>query len=152
MDIAILTGERGTCDRALVGAIAVKDKRIIMSGYNGSPSGVAHCGTEHQIVNSHCIKTVHAEQNIICNAAKVGISLEGCSIYVTLQPCFDCMKLLISAGVKEIIYLENKEDKRIPDEYYRLINIKQYVEDRDHDHLCEGSMCYCESRRKQNEN
>jgi len=131
MDIAILTGKRGTCDRAFVGAIVVKDKRIIMSGYNGSPSGISHCGEEHQMINNHCVKTVHAEANIIANAAKFGISLIGSSLYVTLQPCFDCMKLLISAGIFEVIYLEKKEDERTPAEYYKLIHIKQYWRNKD---------------------
>lgn len=126
MDIAILTGKRGTCNRALVGAIAVKDNRIIMSGYNGSPKGLSHCTTGHKLVNKHCIRTVHAEQNIICSAAKFGVSLKDCTIYTTLQPCFECLKLLISVGITKVIFLELKEDDRTPNEYYTLIEVEKY--------------------------
>jgi len=124
IEIAKLTAKRSTCDRAEVGAIAVKDKRIIMSGYNGSPSGIEHCGNKHYIYAGHCIKTVHAEQNIIANAAKFGVPLKDATIYVTHEPCFDCLKLLISAGIKTVIYAIGKYDKRTPSEYYTLIEVK----------------------------
>lgn len=129
MAIAELTAKRSTCDRANVGAIAIKDKRIIMSGYNGSPSGIAHCNeVGHMLHNGHCIATVHAEQNIIANAAKHGISLEGCTIYVTHQPCFYCLKLLISAGVKYVIYKNSYYDNLTPESYYKLIHVSKYKE------------------------
>ena len=107
MAIAKLTATRSTCDRANVGAVAVKDKRIIMSGYNGSPSGTPHCYDAfdgHILENGHCVRTVHAEQNIITQCAKTGIALEGATIYVTHFPCEICCKLLLSAGIKEVIY------------------------------------------------
>lgn len=128
MRIAELTAERGTCNRAKVGAIAVKDKRIIMSGYNGSPSGVEHCEDKHYMHNGHCIATVHAEQNIIANAAKRGISLEGSTIYVTHQPCFYCMKMMISAGIKKVVYLNDYYDRLTPDFYFKLIEVEKYDE------------------------
>jgi len=111
MDLAIATSKRSTCDRAMVGAVAVKDNRIIATGYNGSPKGWTHCDDgKHLLVNDHCVRTVHAEMNIICQAAKFGISLEGATIYCTHSPCYQCIKHLENAGIKNIIYLEYKDD------------------------------------------
>jgi dCMP deaminase len=137
MDIAKLTATRSTCNRAFVGAIGVKDKRIIMSGYNGSPSGTDHCNEAGHLIkketngNNHCIRTVHAEMNIICQCAKHGLSLQDATIYCAYEPCFECMKHLISAGVKEIVYLNSYPDKRIPVEYYSKIKVFRYDQDKD---------------------
>ncbi len=126
MDLAFATAKRSTCDRAQVGAIAVKDKRIIATGYNGSPSGLPHCSeVGHQLLKEHCIRTVHAEQNIICQCAKDGVALKGATIYCTHQPCFDCLKLLISAGVKAILFDKFKPDNRIPNEFYDYITMRR---------------------------
>jgi dCMP deaminase len=122
MQIAELTALRGTCDRAQVGAIAVKNNRIICSGYNGSPSGLAHCSqVGHLFDGNHCIRTIHAEMNLICQAAKMGISLNDATIYCTHQPCFFCLQHLINVGVLKIYYKHSKPDLRIPDEYYNHI-------------------------------
>ena len=124
MEIAKLTANRGACDRAFVGAIAVKNKRVIMSGYNGSPSGMKHCSeVGHKMVNNHCVRTIHAEMNVISGSAKVGISLEGAEIYVTHQPCFNCMKHMISAGIKRVYYNEGKADLETSEEYYNMLPI-----------------------------
>ena len=107
MKIAEIASERSTCDRAHVGAIAVKDNRVIATGYNGSAKGAKHCDDiGHQIVNDHCIRTIHAEMNVICQCASMGISLEGSTIYCTHIPCFECQKHLVNSGVKKIIYKE----------------------------------------------
>ena len=126
MQIAELTAKRGTCDRAQVGAVAVKDKRVIMSGYNGSPPGMAHCDdVGHQMVNGHCIRTVHAEQNIITQSAKNGVSLDEATVYVTHEPCFECLKLLISAGVDLVVFKHARHDKRTPISYYKELDTLQ---------------------------
>jgi dCMP deaminase len=105
--------QRATCDRGKSGCIIVKDKRILCSGYVGSPPGFAHCdevghllkkvvdddGTERQ----HCVRTIHAEQNAICQAAKYGIPLEGTTLYCTMEPCRVCAMLIISVGVKRVV-------------------------------------------------
>lgn len=126
MAIAELTAERSTCNRAKVGAIAIKDKRIVMSGYNGSPTGLKHCEDKHYLINDHCEWTVHAEQNIIAQAAKHGISLNDTTIYVTHEPCFNCLKLLISSGITKVIYKYKRNDIRTPAIYYDMIEVKQY--------------------------
>ena len=126
MQIALLTAERGTCNRAKVGAIAVKDHRVIMSGYNGSPPGLYHCDdVGHLMINGHCERTVHAEQNVITQCAKEGIALKGATIYVTHEPCFMCLKLLISAGVIAVYFLDPRYDVRTPKEYYNAIKVIQ---------------------------
>ncbi len=105
MLIAKLVSLRGTCPRLRVGAIAVKDGYILASGYNGAPSGMDHCiDVGCLLVDGHCHRAVHAEQNVVAMAARKGISLEGAKIYVTNFPCDICLKILINAGIKEIIY------------------------------------------------
>ncbi len=130
MDIAKLTAKRSTCDRAMVGAVAVKDNRIIMSGYNGSPKGLAHCTeASHLMVEGHCIRTVHAEQNVITQCAKKGISLERATIYVTHFPCMLCCKLLLSAGVKEVLYDQIYGD--VKNIFALHLKTRQYLEEND---------------------
>ena len=105
--------QRATCDRGKSGCIIVKDKRILCSGYVGSPPGFEHCdeaghllktviddnGTERQ----HCMRTIHAEQNAICQAAKYGIPLQGTTLYCTMEPCRVCTMLIISVGVNRVV-------------------------------------------------
>jgi len=120
MDIAEKTAERSTCERAQVGAVLVKDRRIISTGYNGAPAGLPHCsevgclirkvGSEEDL-EDHCHRTVHAEQNAIIQAALHGVSTQGATIYVTHQPCFTCAKMLINAGIDKIIFRRAYEDE-----------------------------------------
>lgn len=96
---------RGTCPRLRVGSVMVRDKRILVTGYNGSPSGVAHCEDVGCMMDDgHCQRAVHAEANAIVQAAHHGISLDGATAYVTHQPCRNCTKLLVSAGIKRVVY------------------------------------------------
>ena len=105
MLIAHVIAKRSTCDRLKVGAVAVREGRIIMTGYNGSPAWERHCDEiGHLIKCGHCVRTIHAEQNIIVQCAKYGLSLKNTTIYITHQPCRTCFNLLVSAGVKEILY------------------------------------------------
>lgn len=106
--IAYIVAARSTCPRARVGAVLVKDNRIISTGYNGAPSGLHHCddfGCEIDD-NGSCTRTVHAEANVIAFAAKNGIPTQGSTLYTTVAPCYTCAKLLINAGVKEVVYME----------------------------------------------
>ena len=120
MDIAHLVAERSTCLRRKVGAVAVKDKRILATGYNGAPSGTAHCltvgclrsqlgvpsGERHEICRG-----LHAEQNVIIQAAVHALSLSGADVYCTHQPCFICTKMLINCNVKNIYYVSPYPDQ-----------------------------------------
>jgi dCMP deaminase len=111
--LAKLAATRSTCLAFPVGAVIVKHKQVVATGYNGSPSGSAHCTAQGYCYPelSSCnankdlpSRAVHAEANAIVQAAKHGISTEGASIYVTLEPCLSCLKLIISAGIKEVFY------------------------------------------------
>lgn len=111
MDIAEMTAKRSTCSRANVGAILVKNSRIIATGFNGSPDTMEHCDdVGHLIKDKHCIRTVHAEANCILQAARIGISVEGSVLYCTHKPCHNCCKLLINAGIYKIYYKYDYDD------------------------------------------
>ncbi|MHB8147540.1 MAG: deoxycytidylate deaminase [Vulcanimicrobiaceae bacterium] len=105
MDIARTVATRATCPRAAVGAVLVREHRILTTGYNGAPRGIAHC-TEVgcTIVNEHCQRATHAEANAIVQGALHGVRLQDATAYCTHQPCVNCSKLLISAGVVKIVY------------------------------------------------
>lgn len=114
MQIAEIVKTRSTCLRRQVGAVIVKDHRIITTGYNGAPSGLKHCteigGCERQRLNipsgqrHELCRALHAEQNAIIQAAKIGVSTEGATIYITLQPCVICAKMLVNAGITRIVH------------------------------------------------
>jgi dCMP deaminase len=112
MQIAHLVKTRATCPRRQVGAVLVRDRRILATGYNGAPSGLPHCpprGHEQEwpdgcLRAGHCIRALHAEQNALLQAARIGIACEGAGIYVTCQPCSACAKMIINAGIKRVTY------------------------------------------------
>lgn len=121
MDMAVLTAKRSTCLRRQVGAVIVKDKHIIATGYNGAPRGVPHCdekgGCLRQQLNvpsgerHELCRALHAEQNAIIQAATLGQSIEGGTIYVTNQPCVICAKMIINAGIRRIVVKEGYPDE-----------------------------------------
>lgn len=103
--IAEIIGSRSTCDRAHVGAVIIKGKMILSTGYNGAPRGLPHCDdVGHEIVDGHCIRTVHAEANAIAQAARNGVAIEGATIYLTISPCYDCFKMMVNAGIRGVVY------------------------------------------------
>ncbi|MCP4713787.1 MAG: dCMP deaminase family protein [Deltaproteobacteria bacterium] len=120
MDIARLVSRRATCTRRKVGAVLVKDTRLLASGYNGAPAGLEHCaargclrrklnvpsGQRHELCRG-----LHAEQNAIIQAAYHGISIAGATLYCTTQPCSICMKMLINAGIARIVCEEGYPDE-----------------------------------------
>ena len=107
MKIASAVSERSTCDRAMVGCVLVRDKRILTTGFNGSPAGQKHCDEiGHLIVEGHCVRTIHAETNAIIQAALHGVSTRDATCYVTHLPCINCTKALINAGIIRIVYGE----------------------------------------------
>lgn len=119
MSIAEQVAGRATCMRRSIGAVLVKDKRILATGYNGTASGLAHCedvgcireqqsipsGSRHELCRG-----IHAEQNAVIQAAKYGIAMNGATAYCTHQPCVLCAKILLNAGVVEIVYREAYPD------------------------------------------
>ncbi len=113
MEITKVVGLRATCDRGKNGAILVKNKRILTTGYVGSPMGMDHCDETghlmHDVIDTdgkiskHCVRTVHAEQNAIVQAALHGVSTEGATLYAKFEPCFTCAKLIINSGIKRVV-------------------------------------------------
>ncbi|OGN01228.1 MAG: deaminase [Candidatus Yanofskybacteria bacterium RIFCSPLOWO2_02_FULL_43_10] len=107
LEIAKVVAQRSTCDRANVGAVIARNKVILSTGYNGAPRGLPHCDdVGHEIVDGHCVRTIHAEANAIAQAARNGAAIEGATIYLTISPCYDCFKMMINGGIKEVIYKE----------------------------------------------
>lgn len=120
LEAAQLVAKRSTCLRRRVGAVVVRDKRILATGYNGAPSGLKHCvdigclrqklkipsGQRHELC-----RALHAEQNALIQASLYGISLQGSVLYATNQPCVICAKMLINAGIKEIVIASGYPDK-----------------------------------------
>jgi dCMP deaminase len=112
MQITFQVAKRSTCPRAAVGAVLVRDKRILTTGYNGAPAGLPHC-TEVGclMVNGHCVRTLHAEQNAIIQGALHGVDVSGSTLYVTHQPCLICAKMIINAGVDRVVYAGHYADE-----------------------------------------
>lgn len=113
MMIATLIGQRGTCTRAHVGAVIVKDRRIISTGYVGSPPGQSHCldvGCLIDEATQTCTRTIHAEANAIAYAARSGLSVEDAVLYSTHAPCRACSHLAASAGIRQVFYLNDYHD------------------------------------------
>jgi len=114
IDIAHTVSKRATCDRKHVGAVIVKNRTILSTGYNGSIRGMPHCDeVGHLMENGHCIRVVHAEVNAVLQAAKNGVAIDGATMYVTCSPCWNCFKLIANAGITSIIYQEFYRDERI---------------------------------------
>ncbi len=113
MELATVTGTRGTCDRGRVGCVIAKDKHILVGGYVGSPIGLPHCDEVGHLMKTvthedgsqsrHCLRTAHAEQNAICQAAKLGISIDGSTLYTNMVPCAACAKMIINVGIKRVV-------------------------------------------------
>jgi dCMP deaminase len=114
MRIAVVVASRATCDRKHVGAVIVRDKAILATGYNGSIRGLPHCSEAgHLMEDGHCVRTIHAEANAIIHAARHGVGIEGGSIYVTASPCWACFRMIANAGLQRIVYGEFYRDERI---------------------------------------
>ncbi len=113
LEIARTVATRATCDRGRSGCVIARDKQILVTGYVGAPTGLPHCDdVGHQIkkiihedgsVSQHCVRTVHAEQNAITQAAKLGISIQGATLYCKMTPCRTCAMLIINCGIKRVV-------------------------------------------------
>ena len=113
MEIAHTVSKRATCDRGRSGCVIARERQILVTGYVGSPTGLPHCDDAgHQMkklqhedgrITMHCMRTVHAEQNAICQAAKLGISIEGATLYCRMTPCRVCAMLIINCGIRRVV-------------------------------------------------
>ena len=127
LNIMKMVGGRATCDRGRSGCVIVKNKHILTTGYVGSPIGTSHCDEDghemHEVIHEdgtkskHCIRTIHAEQNAIVQAARMGIALEGSTMYCNMLPCYVCAKMIINAGIKRVVankdYHASEKSKKI---------------------------------------
>ena len=113
LELANAASSRATCDRGKSGCVIVRDRQVLASGYVGSPAGLPHCDDvghlmkkviqENGEISEHCLRTVHAEQNAICQAAKRGVSIEGATVYTRMTPCRTCVMLLINCGIEKVV-------------------------------------------------
>lgn len=113
IELAKTAAKRATCNRGRSGCVIVKDRQVLVTGYVGSPMGLPHCDDvghlfkqmlhEDGSTTNHCVRTVHAEQNAICQAARRGIALDGATLYCTMTPCRTCAMLIINCGIKRVV-------------------------------------------------
>src|SRR5713101_7744892 len=121
MEIARVVSSRSTCDRKHVGALLVRDRMILSTGYNGSIRGMPHCDeVGHLMEGGHCVATIHAEANSVLQAARNGVRIDGADLYTTASPCWPCFKLIANAGIKRVVYAEFYRDDRFFDGARRL--------------------------------
>ncbi|HPW39609.1 MAG TPA: cytidine/deoxycytidylate deaminase family protein [bacterium] len=147
MNIASQVASRATCDRGRSGCVIAKNKQILATGYVGSPIGLAHCDQiGHQLhsvthedghVSQHCIRTTHAEQNAICQAAKLGIALAGATLYCKMTPCYVCAKMIINVGIKRVVCEKDYHTGDLSKEIFKqagveLMIINPLIEQYDH--------------------
>ncbi len=148
--------QRGTCDRGKSGAIIVKNNRILTTGYVGAPVGLPHCDQVghlfQEVINEdgtkskHCIRTTHAEQNAIVQAARNGIAIEGATMYCSMEPCFTCAKLIINAGIKRVVAKKRYKKAELTREFFAKAGVKLEVID---DELPEYAKKEMEEQEKQ---
>lgn len=140
MEIANTVAKRATCDRGRSGCVIARDKQLLVSGYVGSPIGLPHCDEvghqmkkmihEDETVTQHCVRTVHAEQNAICQAAKLGISLQGATLYCRMTPCRTCAMLIINCGIVRVVCEKKYHAGAESEEMFRVAGVKlEYVID-----------------------
>jgi dCMP deaminase len=114
MKIADQVATRSTCDRKHIGAVIVRDKTILSTGYNGSLRGAPHCDeVGHDMENGHCVRTVHAEANAVAQSSRNGVMIDNSEIYITASPCLTCFKLIANSGIRVVYYKEFYRDERI---------------------------------------
>ena len=139
MEIAGVVGKRATCDRGRSGCVIVRDKQILVTGYVGSPKGMPHCDeVGHQMksvthedghTSQHCMRTAHAEQNAIVQAAKLGIAIDGGTLYCKMTPCATCGKMIINAGIKRVVCEKRYHAGAESEEMFRQVGIELHYFD-----------------------
>lgn len=134
IDLAFTVSKRGTCPRLDVGAVIVKQRRILTTGYSGSPVGMPHCTevgcllkksfAEDGTIKENCVRTAHAEQNAIVQAAMHGVNLDGSTMYITNEPCPVCAKMIINAGIKRVVAARRYHDAQLSKEFFKQAGIE----------------------------
>lgn len=137
MNIAKAVALRATCDRGRSGAVIVKDKRILTTGYVGAPVGLKHCDEvghllrkaihENGSETQHCIRTTHAEMNAIVQAARHGISINGATLYCKMEPCLDCAKAIINAGIVRVVCEKKYHAAQDTRDFFQKAGVELFV-------------------------
>lgn len=137
MNIAKAVATRATCDRGMSGAIIVKNKQILTTGYVGAPVGIPHCDEEGHLLkkvydekggdHQHCVRTTHAEMNAIVQAARFGVAIDGGTIYCKMEPCLDCAKAIINAGIKRVVCDKKYHGAHLTREFFKTAGVKLEV-------------------------
>lgn len=123
--IAREVATRATCPRKHVGAVFVREKIILASGYNGSVRGMPHCTDAGCLVqNDHCVRTVHAEINALAQAARIGVAVNGATAYLTTYPCWPCTKALLNAGIARVVYAESYKPDPLVDTHSTALRVE----------------------------
>lgn len=140
LEVMNAVAKRATCDRGRSGCVIAKDKQILATGYVGSPIGFPHCDdvghqmrktiNEDGVITQHCVRTVHAEQNAICQAAKRGVSIDGATVYVRMTPCRTCAMLLINCGIKRVYAEKKYHAGKESEEMFKKAGIKLEYKDK----------------------
>jgi dCMP deaminase len=140
MEVMEAISKRATCDRGRSGCVIVKNKQILVTGYVGSPMGLPHCDeVGHQMkkmlnedgsISEHCVRTVHAEQNAVCQAAKLGVSIDGATVYCRMTPCRVCAMLLINCGIKRVVCERRYHAGAESEEMFKKVGIElEFIHD-----------------------
>ena len=140
LEVMNAVAKRATCDRGRSGCVIAKDKQILATGYVGSPIGFPHCDDvghlmrktigEDGKITQHCVRTVHAEQNAICQAARRGVSIDGATVYVRMTPCRTCAMLLINCGIKRVYAEKRYHAGKESEEMFKQAGIKLEYKDK----------------------
>jgi dCMP deaminase len=140
MEVCDAIAKRATCDRGRSGCVIAKENQILVTGYVGAPAGLPHCDEvghqfkkmlhEDESITTHCVRTVHAEQNAICQAAKWGISISGATLYCRMTPCRTCAMLIINCGIVRVVCQRRYHDSKDSEAMLAAVGIKlEYVND-----------------------
>jgi dCMP deaminase len=140
IEISRTVAKRATCDRGRSGCVIVKDRQILVTGYVGSPAGLAHCDeVGHQMKkvthedgseSNHCVRTTHAEQNAIVQAARHGVSIDGATLYCKMTPCAVCGKLIVSSGIKRVVCEKRYHAGAESEDMFRKVGIElDYIDE-----------------------
>jgi dCMP deaminase len=138
MEVCDAIAKRATCDRGRSGCVIAKDNQILATGYVGAPQGLPHCDDvghelkkvvhEDGTVSMHCVRTVHAEQNAICQAAKRGIAIDGATVYCRMTPCRTCAMLIINCGIKRVVAQKRYHDAADSEAMFKKAGVKlEYI-------------------------
>ncbi len=134
MEVARAIARRATCDRGRSGCVIARDRQLLVTGYVGSPRGLPHCDDvghlmkkvihEDGSISTHCVRTVHAEQNAICQAARLGIPLEGGTLYCRMTPCRTCAMLIINCGIVRVVCEYRYHEAQETEDMFRQASIE----------------------------